>query len=80
MSQIQILSGTVSSLNKLLVDRGIVSEYELQDYFQKWMKENSSEKFFKDMSLDEVFDLETKHTAFIGHGTSSAQPKKKQKK
>ena len=35
-----ILTGAISSLNKLLVDKGIVKQEELQDYFLHWMSES----------------------------------------
>jgi hypothetical protein len=40
LDQEQILSGAISSLNKLLVDKGIIKENEIQDYFFNWMKEH----------------------------------------
>jgi len=39
LDQQQILTGAVSSLNQLLVDKGIVKPDELQDYFLHWMSE-----------------------------------------
>lgn len=53
LSQIEILSGAVGSLNRLLVDKGIVSKKELREYFQKRILEYSPEKSFEDMSLKE---------------------------
>jgi hypothetical protein len=38
LDQTEILSGAISSLNKLLVDKKIVQESELQDYFLEWMR------------------------------------------
>lgn len=39
LSQTQILSGAISSLNKLLVDKGVVTYTEIQKYFSAWMEE-----------------------------------------
>jgi hypothetical protein len=39
LDQTEILSGAISSLNKLLVDKRIVQEKELQDYFLEWMRD-----------------------------------------
>jgi hypothetical protein len=44
LDQEQILSGAISSLNKLLVDKGIVKENEIQDYFLHWMSEQKLTK------------------------------------
>ena len=38
LDQIEIISGAISSLNKLLVDKKIVQTDELQDYFLEWMR------------------------------------------
>jgi hypothetical protein len=44
LDQQQILTGAISSLNKLLVDKGIVKADELQDYFLHWMSELKPQK------------------------------------
>jgi hypothetical protein len=44
LDQEQILTGAVRSLNKLLVDKGIVKEEELQDYFLHWLRESKPRK------------------------------------
>ncbi len=38
LTQQEILAYSVSSLNKLLVDKGIVTRDELQKYFLEWME------------------------------------------
>lgn len=38
LSQTQILTGAVSSLNRALVSKGIATEAELQSYFQAWLR------------------------------------------
>jgi len=43
LDQTEILSGAISSLNKLLVDKKIVQENELQDYFLDWMRERKKD-------------------------------------
>jgi hypothetical protein len=44
LEQEEILSGAISSLNKLLVDKGIVKETEIQDYFLHWLSEQKLTK------------------------------------
>ncbi|MBV8361009.1 MAG: hypothetical protein JO189_24200 [Deltaproteobacteria bacterium] len=44
LDQQQVLTGAISSLNKLLVDKGIVKADELQDYFLHWMSELKPQK------------------------------------
>jgi hypothetical protein len=44
LDQEQILTGAISSLNKLLVDKGIVKQEELQDYFLHWMNQSKPQK------------------------------------
>ena len=38
LTQEEILTGAISSLNMLLFDKGITSEKELQKYFLEWLK------------------------------------------
>ena len=38
LDQTEILSGAISALNKLLVDKNILREQELQCYFLEWMR------------------------------------------
>ena len=45
LTQEEILTGAISSLNKLLVDKGIVSANELQKYFLEWLKYWKSSKY-----------------------------------
>jgi hypothetical protein len=40
LDQQHILTGAISSLNKLLVDKGIVKQEEIQDYFLHWISES----------------------------------------
>jgi hypothetical protein len=40
LDQQHILTGAISSLNKLLVDKGIVKQEEIQEYFIHWMSES----------------------------------------
>jgi hypothetical protein len=40
LDQTEILSGAISALNKLLVDKKILREQELQDYFLEWMRDH----------------------------------------
>lgn len=80
LSQIEILSGAINALNQLLIDRGFVSEGELQDYFKKWMRQHGRPMPL-DMTLEEMEELEAKHSAFIGHGPRNIlTPKKKRVK
>jgi len=44
LDQTQILSGVVSSLNKLLVDKGLAKPEEIQSYFLQWMREQNLTK------------------------------------
>jgi hypothetical protein len=44
LDQEQILTGAISSLNKLLVDKGIVKQEELQDYFLDWISRSKPQK------------------------------------
>jgi len=44
LDQTQILSGVVSSLNKLLVDKGLAKPEEIQGYFLQWMREQNLTK------------------------------------
>lgn len=44
LDQTQILSGAISSLNKLLVDKGVVTYTEIQDYFSAWMSKHKPTK------------------------------------
>ncbi len=44
LDQIQILSGAISSLNRLLIDKGLVEEEELQDFFLDWVREQGLSK------------------------------------
>jgi hypothetical protein len=44
LDQEHILTGAISSLNKLLVDKGIVRQEELQNYFLQWMSESKPQK------------------------------------
>ena len=44
LRQIEILSGAVSALNKLLVDKKIISVEELQKYFSEWQKTHSAKQ------------------------------------
>ena len=39
LDQADILTGAISSLNKLLVDKRLIQERELQDYFLEWMRQ-----------------------------------------
>jgi hypothetical protein len=39
LDQIQVITGAISTLNKLLIDKGIVKSEELQSYFADWMRE-----------------------------------------
>lgn len=36
LTQEEILTGAISSLNQLLVDKGVTNKNELQKYFLKW--------------------------------------------
>ena len=50
LSQEAVLTGAVSVLNKLLVQKGIVTKKELQECFLEWMKfvkENTKVKIKK---------------------------------
>jgi hypothetical protein len=38
LRQMDVLTGAVSSLNKLLVDKHLVSEDDLQTYFLNWLR------------------------------------------
>jgi hypothetical protein len=38
LRQMEVLTGAVSSLNKLLVDKRLVSEDDLQTYFMNWLR------------------------------------------
>lgn len=38
LDQTEILTGAVSSLNKLLVDKNLATETELKKYFLNWLK------------------------------------------
>lgn len=80
LGQIEILSGTVNALNQLLVDKEITNEAELQKYFQKWLQKHKSKNSFDKMSLEDVENLEAKHTAFMGHGPHNLSILKKKKK
>ena len=40
LGQVDILTGAVDSLNKLLVDKGVITQRELQDYFSSWINKN----------------------------------------
>jgi len=40
LKQEQLLTGAISSLNKLLVDKGIINEDEIQNYFLNWVSEH----------------------------------------
>jgi hypothetical protein len=44
LDQIQVITGAIDTLNKLLVDKGIVKPEELQSYFNSWMQQQSKEK------------------------------------
>lgn len=44
LDQIEVVTGFVSALNKLLVDKGVVTEKELQKYFLDWLKLYKSTK------------------------------------
>ena len=39
LDQTEVLSGAISSLNKLLVDKKVVQEEEIQEYFLQWMRD-----------------------------------------
>lgn len=62
LTQIQILSGAVSSLNQLLVDKGIISEKELQKYFKRWMRTNNllRQDVIKTMGSKEILKVSNK--------------------
>jgi len=38
LDQTEVLSGAINALNKLLVDKKIIQEAELQEYFLDWMR------------------------------------------
>ena len=38
LDQIEILTGAVSVLNELLIEKGVVTTEEIQDRFLNWMK------------------------------------------
>ncbi len=40
LDQTEILTGAISSLNKLLVDKNLVQEEELQNYLLEWIREH----------------------------------------
>ena len=82
LNQLDVLSGTVSNLNNILVEKGVVSRQELQAGFLEWMTRQglAKEKTFNGMTLEEVGDLEAKHTAFIGSPTGLLAKQEKQKK
>ena len=42
LGQTEVLTGAVSSLNKLLVDKHLVSEDDLQTYFLDWLRTRGS--------------------------------------
>lgn len=44
LTQVEVLTGVVAVLNKLLMDKGIVSEAELQRYMSDWLKKYRSSK------------------------------------
>ena len=43
LNQVEILSGAVSTLNRLLVDKGVVTDKELQEKFLDWMRRSGLE-------------------------------------
>jgi hypothetical protein len=44
LDQQEILAGAISSLNKLLVDKGVLRQDEIQEYFLQWMDESKLPK------------------------------------
>ena len=38
LDQVEVLTGAISSLNKLLVDKNLATKAELQKYFLDWLK------------------------------------------
>ena len=43
LDQSQILAASISSLNKLLVDKHIVKQEELQDYLLQWIRQHKDD-------------------------------------
>jgi hypothetical protein len=44
LNQEEILTGAISSLNRLLVDKGLIKEDEVQNYFLNWLNQHKLEK------------------------------------
>jgi len=44
LNQLEVVTGTVSSLTHLLVDKGLVTVEELQEQFLHWMKVRGLDK------------------------------------
>lgn len=44
LDQVEVLTGAVSSMNRLLVDKGVVDAEELQKYFAAWMRQQGMTK------------------------------------
>ena len=84
LTQLELVSGAVSVLCKVLVRKGHVSTFELQSGLLEWMKENRLESkkipSLKELSLKELADLEDKHTAMMGHCSYSIPKVSKKKK
>lgn len=76
LSQEEILTGSISSLNELLVQKGIVSRRELQEAFLSWMRQTKKLPL-KYMTLAELAQLEDKYTATLGSGCYSHSLRKK---